>query len=172
MGKSRRKPFSNLSNNRYAPLNAISSDTSGPISQEDIDGNKFLQLIADAGTKYFFGAARKTKGGAANFIIKSLNRLQVLCGRTAKILNTGGEKEEDAKYVKKLLPTQGKTHTHTAPGSSQSNAVVVRRFEGVFAAARTSLKAALPPLNGKEYWSLAARAATQTRQEYRPRKAK
>lgn len=34
--------------NSYAPLEAVSSDTTGPLSEAFICGNKYLQLIADA----------------------------------------------------------------------------------------------------------------------------
>ena len=145
LGKAKRKPFLNMSNNRYEPLEAVSSDTTGPIAQSDIDGNRFLQLIADAGTGHLSGEAMKTKGGAANVIIKALARLQVLCGRTAKRLNADGAGEEDTAPVKDFLLKHGIAHSKTAPGSSQSNAIVERRFESVFANAMDALKAAPPP---------------------------
>lgn len=152
----KKKPFVNLSNNRYTPLEAVSSDTKGPISQEDIDGNKYSQLLAYAGTGHLSGVAMKTKGGASDAIIKALTRLQVLCGRAAKRLHTDGAKEEDTANIKQLLLDQGTTQTHTAPGSSQSNVIVDRRFESVFANVRASILVAPPPLNSKGYWSIAA----------------
>ena len=98
----------------------------------------------------------KTKSGASGVIIRALARLQKLCGKSARRLHTDGAGEQDTPDVKEFLDKHGITHTKTAPGSSQANAIVERRFESIFAAARSALKAAPPPLNGKGYWSLAA----------------
>lgn len=98
----------------------------------------------------------KSKGGAANETIKALSRLQVICGRTGQRSHTDGAREQNTKEVKDFLSKQGTEQTFTAPNSSSSNATVERRFERIFAAARTALNAAASPLNSKEYWSFAA----------------
>eukprot|EP00173_Palmaria_palmata_P000189 Plantae.Rhodophyta-Palmaria_palmata.ctg10909.p1 GENE.Plantae.Rhodophyta-Palmaria_palmata.ctg10909~~Plantae.Rhodophyta-Palmaria_palmata.ctg10909.p1 ORF type:complete len:318 (-),score=-12.26 Plantae.Rhodophyta-Palmaria_palmata.ctg10909:264-1187(-) len=154
VGKSRRKPFVNLSHNRYAPLASVSSDTTGPLLQTEIDGNRYLQLLADAGTRHLSGVAMKTKSGASSAIIRALARLQVLCGKTAKRLHTKNADQQDTPDVVKFLDGQDTARTHTAPGSSPSNAIVERRFESIFAATWASLHAAPPPLNAVAYWSL------------------
>lgn len=168
-GKARRRPFVNLTQNRYAPLEAVSSDTTGPLTQEDSDGKTFLQLIKNAGFRYISGVAMKTKGGASNAIIKSLARLQVLCGKTANRLHTHGPGEENKLAIKNILSNPGTAHSTTVPNSSSTNAQVERRFETVFAAASTALKAAPPPLNSKFYWSIAALDAIG-KQNYLPLK--
>lgn len=60
-GKAKQRLFKNTSGNRYAPLNAISSDTTEPIAQEYIHGNKYLQLLCDAGTGFTMGDHMKEK---------------------------------------------------------------------------------------------------------------
>lgn len=155
-GKSKRKPFVNLSGNRYAPLEAVSSDTTGPISQQDLDGNKYLQLIADKGTGYLAGEPMKAKSGASSAIHKALARLQLLCGRKVQRFHTDNADEQNCGPAKDFLDKQGTVRTFTAPNSSPSNTTVERRFETVFGAARTSLKAAPAPLNKPGFWSLAA----------------
>ena len=49
-GKVKRSEFKQLSPNRYAPLDAVSTDTAGPLSEADVCGNKYLQMQVDAGT--------------------------------------------------------------------------------------------------------------------------
>ena len=55
--QAKRALFKISETNRYAPLEAVSSDTTGPLSQADICGNKYLQLIVDAGTGWTTGEA-------------------------------------------------------------------------------------------------------------------
>lgn len=49
-GKETRAPFKQDSQKRYALLEELSSDTTGPISPSDADGNKFIQILVDACT--------------------------------------------------------------------------------------------------------------------------
>lgn len=48
--KARLLAFFNTGSNRCAPFESISTDTTGSTSQQDMDWNKYLQLLADAGT--------------------------------------------------------------------------------------------------------------------------
>lgn len=54
-GKARREPFKSLSSNRYAPLDAVSSDTIFSLAQKYLDGNNYLQLLADNSTGHLTG---------------------------------------------------------------------------------------------------------------------
>lgn len=47
IGKVKSRPLINNATNRYAPLDAVSSNTTGPISQEYKHGSKYLQLLFD-----------------------------------------------------------------------------------------------------------------------------
>lgn len=147
LGKSTRRPFVNLSQNRYAPLQAVSSDTTGPISEQDIEGNKYLQLIANESTGYIAGDPMKTNSGASAAIHRTPARLQLLCGRRVQRFHADNFNEQDSGIIKEFLDTQGTQPTFTEPTSSPSKAIVDRRFESIFAAARTTLKVAPAPLN-------------------------
>lgn len=147
LDKTRGQPFKKLSSNRYAPLHAVSFETKGPISQEEMGSKKYLQLLEDSSTGHLTGVAMNTKGGASDAIIRTLARLQALCGRTAKRLYTDGEKEHNPD-IRKFLLNQGTAQSKTAPESSQSNGIVERRFESVFAAPQALLLEAPPPLSG------------------------
>lgn len=155
IGKARRKPFTNSSSNRYAPLEAISTDTTGPVSAPDIEGNRYLQLLADVGSGWTDGRPMQVKSEASDVILRSLARLQLLCGKPIRRLHSDGAKEQNTADIQKFLGEQGTTRTFTAPASSQSNAIVERRFESLFAAARAALAAAPPPLNKAAWWSSA-----------------
>eukprot|EP00173_Palmaria_palmata_P004335 Plantae.Rhodophyta-Palmaria_palmata.ctg5670.p1 GENE.Plantae.Rhodophyta-Palmaria_palmata.ctg5670~~Plantae.Rhodophyta-Palmaria_palmata.ctg5670.p1 ORF type:complete len:277 (+),score=-5.77 Plantae.Rhodophyta-Palmaria_palmata.ctg5670:508-1338(+) len=156
IGKSKRRPFVNISTNRYTSLEAVSTDTTGPILQQDIDGNKYFQLLADAGTRHMTDMAMKNKGAVPGAIIKALACLQVLCGRTAKRLHTDGARKQDTPEVRQFLSAQGTRHTKTAPSSSQSNSIFGQRFKSMFANARDAMLTAPHLLNTDRYWSLSA----------------
>lgn len=96
----------------------------------------------------------KSKIEAASAIIRSLARLQVLCESTARRLHTNNAVEQNTAEVKDLLSRKGTNHTFSAPGLSPSNAIVERRFESMFAAVRTALRAAPAPFDDELYWSL------------------
>lgn len=66
----------------------------------------------------------KVKNAASDVIIRELARLQLLCGRTTKRLYTDGVKEESTPDFRNFLKTQETLQPHTAPGFSQSNAVL------------------------------------------------
>lgn len=100
------------------------TDTTCPISKKDKDGNWYLQLIADAGTKTLTGEAKKLKSGASDAIIGALARLQVLCGRTTNRIHTEGEQEENTLDIRNFFKTQKTLQTQIAPGSSQSTSIV------------------------------------------------
>lgn len=70
----------------------------------------------------------QSKTEAVGAIIRSLARLRVLCGRTAKLLHTDNADEQDTADVTYFLRSQDTALTFTAPGSSPSNVNVERRF--------------------------------------------
>lgn len=76
------RPFANTSTNRYYPLKALYSDTTGPLSQHYHVRNKYLQLIVDVGSGYLAGEALPKISGAMDSIIKAMARLQRIRGRT------------------------------------------------------------------------------------------
>lgn len=88
----------------------------------------------------------KTKGEASDAIHKALARLQLLCGKKAERFHADNADEQNSCSITHFLETQGTVRSFTAPTSSPSNAIVKRRFESIFAAARTTLKAAPPRL--------------------------
>eukprot|EP00173_Palmaria_palmata_P001512 Plantae.Rhodophyta-Palmaria_palmata.ctg1853.p1 GENE.Plantae.Rhodophyta-Palmaria_palmata.ctg1853~~Plantae.Rhodophyta-Palmaria_palmata.ctg1853.p1 ORF type:complete len:130 (+),score=8.60 Plantae.Rhodophyta-Palmaria_palmata.ctg1853:147-536(+) len=47
-GNATRAPFKHDDQNRYALLDAMYSDTTGPISPPEADGNKYIQIMVDA----------------------------------------------------------------------------------------------------------------------------
>ena len=149
-------PFKGSETNRYASLEAVSSVTTGPLSQADICGNKYLQLIVDAGTGWTTGEAMQTKASASDVILRALARLQLACETKVKRLHTDGAQEQYNDKLKKFLEEQGTIKSTTAPHSSSSNAFVERRMGIVFAAARAALKAAPAPLDHQRYWSFSA----------------
>lgn len=71
-GKAKRAEFKQQNPNRYAPLEAVSTETAGPLSEADISGNKYLQMIVDAGTGWTFGQPMKTKDEATYVLHEAL----------------------------------------------------------------------------------------------------
>lgn len=68
-GKTKRPPFINKKVNWYAHLDdALSIDTTGPIAQKYIHGNKYRQLSCDASTGSAMGEPMKSKKYASDFI--------------------------------------------------------------------------------------------------------
>lgn len=80
-GKEKRRPFINKSASRYEPLDALSSGTIGPMTEEDIHGNKYLQLLYDSGKGFTMGELMKAKSSASNVIIRAWARMQMVCDR-------------------------------------------------------------------------------------------
>lgn len=156
MGNYKRKLFINISNNRYATLEAVSSDTIGPISTQGLSENTYLQLISDHGTTSLVGAPMKKKGEAFDTIHKALARLKLICRKKVDRFHTDNANEQNIGKLKEFLQNHGYLRKMTAPGPSPSNALVKRRFESFFAAARTALSESPPPVNGKAYWSFAS----------------
>lgn len=140
-GKKNRALFKQLRQNRYALLDAVSSDTTGPITSTDKGGNKFVQILVDACTGWSDVQLMKKKSEAGRAIIKSMNKIQALCNKKTKRLHTDGAKEEK-KELREYLILNETTPTYTAPSSSQSNAFAERRFKKLIAETRTALSAA------------------------------
>eukprot|EP00173_Palmaria_palmata_P001670 Plantae.Rhodophyta-Palmaria_palmata.ctg1959.p1 GENE.Plantae.Rhodophyta-Palmaria_palmata.ctg1959~~Plantae.Rhodophyta-Palmaria_palmata.ctg1959.p1 ORF type:complete len:124 (-),score=1.12 Plantae.Rhodophyta-Palmaria_palmata.ctg1959:237-608(-) len=114
-GKAKRRSFRNTSGNRYAPLEAMSIDTTGPLSEEDVHGNRYLQLLCDAGTGFLMGEPMKHKSSASNVIVRALARLKLVCGKIVKRLYTDGAEEQNTAELKHFLDPQGTQRTRTAP---------------------------------------------------------
>lgn len=55
IGKAKRKPFGNGSTRKEQPLDAVETDTTGPIYPPDVDGNVFLQLVVDVASGHSKG---------------------------------------------------------------------------------------------------------------------
>lgn len=81
----------------------------------------------------------KSKKYASDVIVRELARLQMVCGRKVKRLHTECAEEQNKSIFKDFLEPQGTIKTATAPNSSAANALVERRFEMVFGAARSAL---------------------------------
>eukprot|EP00173_Palmaria_palmata_P003988 Plantae.Rhodophyta-Palmaria_palmata.ctg4525.p1 GENE.Plantae.Rhodophyta-Palmaria_palmata.ctg4525~~Plantae.Rhodophyta-Palmaria_palmata.ctg4525.p1 ORF type:complete len:133 (+),score=8.23 Plantae.Rhodophyta-Palmaria_palmata.ctg4525:143-541(+) len=92
-GKATRVPFKSDDSNRYKLLEAMSSDTTGPIAPPDQEGNKYIQIMVNACTGWTDIQLMKSKGEATREIIKSLSKIQALCGKKARRLHTDGAKE-------------------------------------------------------------------------------
>lgn len=75
--------------------------------------------------------------------------------KDSKRLDIDGAKEEKTPDIKDFLMRQGPAQNQTAQSSFQSNAMVERRFDLVFATAKESLLAASAPLNNSSYRSMA-----------------
>lgn len=112
-GKARRNPFVNKSKIRYAPLEEVSLNTTGPISQADISENKNLQLLADAGSGYLSGITTKTNGGVSEAIFDALAKLQILCGQTAQRLHTDNADEQKSTSPSTSISANKGPSVHT-----------------------------------------------------------
>lgn len=154
-GKAKRAEFKHLSTNRHAPLDAFSTNTTGPLSEADIAGNKYLQMIFDAETGWTYVQPMKTKDEATKVIHKAIARLQLSCARPVKRLHSDGAHEQYCGKLKEFLDNQGNIKSTTAPNNSVSNAMVDRRLGIIFSTARTALASAPPPLNQAISWSFA-----------------
>ena len=133
-------------------LDAVSTDTSGPISPVDYDGNAYLQLIVDAATGHTQGFPLKKKSEAATAILKGIRRLELAVGKTVKRYHSDNAKEKRTKSLLNELEAKGTKVSSTSPHSSQQNALVEQRFQTIFAATRAALSASGLP---KKFWSIA-----------------
>lgn len=106
-GKACWQLFINTTNNRYDPLEALSTDTTGPLSAADIEGNKYLQLLADVGGGWTDGHSVRAKSGAPEAILWSLPRLQLLSALPIKRLQSDNASEQDTKAFRNFLGHQG-----------------------------------------------------------------
>lgn len=152
-GKAIRAPFEQNEQNRYSLLEAVSSDTTGPIPLADTDGNKYIQIVVGACSGCSDVQIMKKTSGARDAIIRSLTKIQRNCDFKAKSLHTDGAKKQDTKKLKNFSDARGSATSHTAPNAIQSNAFAERRFRQLMAAARTAMAAAshMP----KNMWSYA-----------------
>lgn len=71
LGNAKRAPFPTNPAPPLQPLEAVSTDTTGPITPADIDGNRYLQIIVDAATGHTTGWPMKQKIDAAEAIMKN-----------------------------------------------------------------------------------------------------
>lgn len=65
-GKAIRASFKQNKQNRYALLEAVSSDTEESVDTKDEDDNKYIQIIFDACTGRSDVQIMRNKGGAGN----------------------------------------------------------------------------------------------------------
>lgn len=151
--KANRKPFPKQTANRYAVLEAVSNDTTGPLNPTDLHGNKYLQLLVDAGSAHLQGEAVKEKSEAPAAVHRMMSKLETLCKRKIQNLHTDGACEFSSKNFKILLSENGISSSTIPPHTSQMNAFVERRMLTVMNATRAALKAASMPLR---FWSYAA----------------
>lgn len=141
-GKVIREPLKKNDQNRYALLEALSSDTTDPMTPEDTEGNKYIHILVDTCPGWSYVQIMKKKNGARNAVIRSLTKIQRICDLKAKHLHTDGAKEHSTKEFRKILNDNGTETTHKEPNASQSNAFAERRFQQFMAAARTAMEAA------------------------------
>lgn len=73
-----------------ALLEAVSSDTKGPIIPADPEGNKFIQILVDACSGWTDIQMMHKKSEAGEALMKSLSKIQRLCQMNAKRLHTDG----------------------------------------------------------------------------------
>ena len=152
IGKAKRKPFKEVIDRTDEALDAVSTDTTGPITPVDHEGNAYLQLLVDAGAGHTKGFPMKKKSEAATAILKGIRRLELAIGKTVKRYHSDNAKEQRTKALLKELESKDTKISSTAPHSSQKNSIVEQRFQTIFAAERTAL--AESGLSRK-YWSVA-----------------
>lgn len=152
-GKATRTPFKQKQKNIYALLEAVSSDTTGPITPTDADGKKFVQILVDACSGWTDVQITGNKSEAGNAIMRLLAKIQRTCEMNAKRLHTDGAKEQNTKNLQASLDNNGTAATHTAPNASQSNYFAERRLRQLMAAARTEMASA--PHMPRNFWSYA-----------------
>lgn len=155
-GQNETQTFFNLTNNRYAPLQAVSLDTAGLISQKDVSGNRYLQLIADKGTCRMDGAPMKPKSEASDAIHKSLARLQLLFGKKLEHFHSDNADEQNIGSIKSFLENQGTVRSFTAP-----HILAVKRYSGKavlvnILSCTNCAKKAPAVINRKVYWFFVA----------------
>lgn len=125
----KRAGFKKAPSNWYALLDAVSSDTIGPISTADICGNRYLQQIVDGATGWTAREPMSKKSGASEVIHKTLVRLQLSCNKIVKRVHTDGAQEQYNSGLKKFLDDQRMVKSTTAQNSSSSNAMVEHRMD-------------------------------------------
>lgn len=109
-------------------LDAIRTDTTGPINPHDKLGKNYLKLFVDAATGWATRHAMKNNSRAGVIIASMIKAIQTKAGTLVKILHSDNAKEQDTNSLRKFLHEEGIEHTKTAPHSSQHNGTVERRF--------------------------------------------
>lgn len=92
-GKAARAPFKKQPDNIYELLKAISTDTTGPLTPEDTEKNKFIPILVDACFGWSDAQIMRKKCGAGLAIMRSPAKLQRLCVIKAKRLHSDEAKE-------------------------------------------------------------------------------
>lgn len=126
-GKETRAPFKQEQQNRYALLEAVSSDTTGLITPADPDGNKFVQILVDAYSGWTDVQLMNKKSGAGDEIMTSLGKIQRICDIKEKRIHTDGAKEQDTKNLRSFLDSNETAESHTAPNASHHDSFAERR---------------------------------------------
>lgn len=96
-GKAKRAPFPNETTAPRLPLEAVSTETTGPIDPPDLDGNRYLQLIVDAVTGHTTGRLLQKKSEAAAAILAKIRRLHLAIGCTTKHYHSENAKGQRTK---------------------------------------------------------------------------
>eukprot|EP00173_Palmaria_palmata_P002292 Plantae.Rhodophyta-Palmaria_palmata.ctg2444.p1 GENE.Plantae.Rhodophyta-Palmaria_palmata.ctg2444~~Plantae.Rhodophyta-Palmaria_palmata.ctg2444.p1 ORF type:complete len:161 (+),score=3.84 Plantae.Rhodophyta-Palmaria_palmata.ctg2444:315-797(+) len=138
-GMATRAPFRAEEQNRYALTDALFSDTTGPISPLDADGNRYVQIMVDACIGWTDIQMMWKKNEATRAIIKSLSKIQVLCDKNTRRLHTDEAREEDTAKLNDYLATNEIQSAKTAPSTFQANAFAERRFRQLVDANRTAI---------------------------------
>ena len=77
IGKAKRKSFAEVKKKDGEALDAVATDTTGPVTPAYHTGNIYLQLIVDAATGHTQGFPMKKKSEAATMILKGIRRLEL-----------------------------------------------------------------------------------------------
>lgn len=71
MGKAKRKLFTEIERRDTELLDAVSTDTTGPITPADRDGYIYIQLLVDEATRHTQGFTLRKKSEALAAILKA-----------------------------------------------------------------------------------------------------
>lgn len=70
VGNEKLKPFTDTKDKNYEALDSVSTNTTGPITPANHDGNEYLHMLVDAETRHTQGFPMKKKSDAATVILK------------------------------------------------------------------------------------------------------
>lgn len=85
MRKTKRKPLDKAIHKCEQPLDSVSTNTTGPISPPDSEGNSFFQLVVDTASGHTQGFPMKRKAEAEDAILKGIRKIELAVGPTVKL---------------------------------------------------------------------------------------